>query len=130
MDVTVRAGMATPPLAGRINAFWSIGLDQGQRPQTGAEALFRMRTVCHHHLAKGGYGWAGLCRLRRNFGGRPLTKSAMCGGHMVGHSHMIAPPRGAHMTRNPLASMTYLDGPAADANVDLLFDQGEGHGIP
>ena len=49
---------------------------------------------------------------------------------MVGHSHMIAPPRGAHMTRNPLATMEYLDGPATDANIDLLFDQGEGHGIP
>ena len=54
----------------------------------------------------------------------------MCGGHVVSHSDMIAPAGGAHMARNPLATMKYLDRLAACANIDLLFDQGEGHGIP
>lgn len=34
------------------------------------------------------------------------------------------------MARNPLTAMEYLDCLACDANIDLLFDQGEGDGIP
>ena len=43
---------------------------------------------------------------------------------------MIAPTGRTHMARNPLTTMEYLDCLAACANIDLLFDQGEGHGIP
>jgi len=49
---------------------------------------------------------------------------------MVGHGHMVAPPRGADMARNPSTTMEYLDCLAACANIDLLFDQSEGNGIP
>ena len=49
---------------------------------------------------------------------------------MVGHSHMAAPTRGADMARNPLATMEYLNGLAACANINFLFDQSEGHRIP
>ena len=34
------------------------------------------------------------------------------------------------MARNPLTAMEYLDRLAGYANVGLLFDQGEGDGIP
>ena len=34
------------------------------------------------------------------------------------------------MARNPLTTMEYLDCLASYANIDLLFDQGEGDGIP
>ena len=34
------------------------------------------------------------------------------------------------MARNPLAAMEYLDRLSCYANVDLLFDQREGDGIP
>ena len=49
---------------------------------------------------------------------------------MVGHSDMTTPTRRARMARNPLTAMEYLDRLAGDANIDLLFDQGEGDGIP
>ena len=34
------------------------------------------------------------------------------------------------MARNPLTTMEYLDRLSSYANIDLLFDQGEGDGIP
>lgn len=43
---------------------------------------------------------------------------------------MVAPPWGAHMARNPLATMEYLYRLSRDADIDLLLDQGEGDGIP
>ena len=43
---------------------------------------------------------------------------------------MTTPTRRARMARNPLTAMEYLDRLAGDANIDLLFDQGEGDGIP
>ena len=43
---------------------------------------------------------------------------------------MAAPTWGAQMARNPLTTMEYLDRLAACANIDLLFDQGKGDGIP
>ena len=49
---------------------------------------------------------------------------------MVGHSDMTTPTGGTHMARNPLTTMEYLDCLASYANIDLLFDQGEGDGIP
>ena len=51
-------------------------------------------------------------------------------GHMVGHGDMVAPTRGADMARNPLTTMEYLDCLGACANIDFLFDQGEGDRIP
>ena len=54
----------------------------------------------------------------------------MCGGHVVGNSHMAAPPRGADMARNTSTTMEYLDCLAACANIDFLFDQREGDRIP
>jgi|GEM_PF-2186985 len=59
------------PLAGRIDAFRPVGFDQGQHTQTGAEALLGMRTIGHHHLAKGGHGRAGLGRLGQHSGPNP-----------------------------------------------------------
>ena len=49
---------------------------------------------------------------------------------MVGHSDMVAPTWGTRMARNPLTAMEYLDRLPRCANVNLLFDQGEGDGIP
>ena len=49
---------------------------------------------------------------------------------MVGHSHMVTPTGRTHVARNPLTTMEYLDRLAACSNIDLLFDQGEGDGIP
>ena len=43
---------------------------------------------------------------------------------------MVTPTGGAHVARNPLTTMEYLDRLAACANIDLLFDQGKGDGIP
>lgn len=49
---------------------------------------------------------------------------------MVGHSDMTAPTGRARMVGNPLTAMEYLDRLPSDADVDLLFDQGKGDGIP
>jgi hypothetical protein len=49
---------------------------------------------------------------------------------MVGHSHMVAAAWGAHVARNPLTTVDYLNGLVADTNIDLLLDQREGHRIP
>ena len=106
------------------------GQPEDAPPCQSAEPLFGVRPVGHHHLAKGGHGGAGLRGLRQHSGRGPLPQSAMRGRHMVGHSDMVAPTRGAHMACNPLAAMEYLDRLARYANVDLLFDQGEGDGIP
>jgi len=118
------------PLAGGIDTLWPIGLDQGQHTRAGAEALLRMGTVGHHHLAEGGDAWPRPGCLRQYSGRDPFGKAAMCGGHVVGHGRMVAPPRGAHMARNPLATLEYPDCLATCANIDFLFDQGEGDGIP
>ena len=82
------------PLAGRIDTLRSIGFDQGQHTQTGAEPLLGVRAVCHHHLAKGSNARAGLRRLRQHSGWRPFTKPAVRGWHMVGHSDMTTPTGG------------------------------------
>ena len=96
-------------LAGRIDTRRSIGFDQRQHAQTGAEALLRVGTVGHHHLAKGSNARAGLRRLLQHSGWRPFAKPAVRGGQMVGHSDMTRPTGRARMARNPLTAMEYLD---------------------
>ena len=49
---------------------------------------------------------------------------------MVSNGDMVAPTRGADMARNPLSAMEYLDRLTGYANINLLFDQREGDGIP
>ena len=41
---------------------------------------------------------------------------------MVRHRDMAASARRAHVARNPLTAMEYLDRLAGDANVNFLFD--------
>ncbi len=114
-------------MAGCADALRSVGFDQGQRAQIGAEVLFRVGrsaiTISQKAVAAGPV--LGACASL--LAGVHAAKRRWAEGI---YSHVVASNGCAYVARNLLTAMKYLDPRAILAEVDLLFEQREGHGIP
>jgi len=117
-------------LARRIEAVRVAAAGQSRNAETGSQALFRMGTIGHDHLVKGGNRGTELRGLGQHPRRAPVGMTPMRRGHVLGQGHVAAPPVTARVAGNPLPFMEYLDDGATDADIHLFPDQAEGHGIP
>src|SRR5665213_3178202 len=116
-------------LGGGFKALGAIRTGQPDDPQTGAKALFRMRTLFEDQFTQRRSRRADQLGVGADALNRPPGISTMAGRHMFGDGRVLVIAAHAHVHGDPLALEEDLDRPRGQPRVDLGAGEAMGDAV-